>query len=265
MSLLDLFSLEGKVAVITGGTKMYGKSSSFALVEAGAKLYIASHSRETAEKTADELRAIGGEVRVIEYHQGDADSIRNLISSIANAEGRIDILVNAARVIPTGTPGWFQDEEGLDYAVKVNSAGMLYLTMLAGREMIAKRSGSIINFASMMGMVGVEKHNYDGAPGMDAGAYSHDYALNKSGIIVWTKHAAGYYGQYGVRVNCVSPGGMRSDRNVPAFRENYSRHTQLGRLAEADDIKGAVAFLASDASAYVTGVNIPVDGGYTCI
>jgi 2-deoxy-D-gluconate 3-dehydrogenase len=170
MGLIDLFSLEGKVAIITGGSKMYGKSCSAALAEAGAKLYIASHSPKDAEETADELRAAGGKAEVIEYHQDDAGSMLNLILKITRAEGRIDVLVNAARVIPSGEPGWFQEEEGLDFAVKVNSAGMLYLTMLTGKQMILQRSGSIISFASMMGMVGVEKHNYDGVPGLDAGA-----------------------------------------------------------------------------------------------
>ena len=265
MDVFELFSLKGKVAVITGGERMYGKSSSAALVEAGAKLYMACPFLDAAEEAARELRGMGGEVEAVQYFQDDADSVRGLITKVMEKEGRIDVFVNSARVLPKGGIGWLQDEEGLDWAVRVNSAGMLYATTLAGKEMIRQRSGSIISFASMMGLVGIEKHNYDGEPGMAEGAYSHDYALNKSGIIAWTRHAASYYGRYGVRVNCVCPGGLASDRTPPLFTENYSRHTQLGRLAENDDIKGAILFLASDASAYVTGLSIPVDGGYTCI
>jgi len=265
MGLMDLFSLEGKVAVITGGERMYGKSSSTALVEAGAKLYMACPFLDAAEETAEELRGLGGQVETLLYLQDDPESIRGLVSKVIEKEGRIDVFINAARVIPKGKAGWFQEEEGLDWAVKVNSTGMLYVTSLVGKEMISRKSGSIINFASMMGMIGIEKHNYDGEPALAESAYSHDYALNKSGIIAWTRHAASYYGRYGVRINCVCPGGLQSDRTPPLFSENYAKHTQLGRLANNDDIKGAIAFLASDASAYVTGLSIPIDGGYTCI
>lgn len=265
MNTTELFSLKGKVAVITGGERMYGKSCSIALTEAGAKLYMACPFLDAAEETALELRASGADVEVVQYFQDDADSIRRLVAHVVEKEGCIDVFVNACRVIPKGKTGWFQEEEGLDWSVKVNSAGMLYVTTLVGRQMIAQRSGSIISFASMMGLVGVEKHNYDGEPAMAEGAHSHDYALNKSGIIAWTRHAASYYGRYGVRVNTVCPGGVQSDRTPARFTENYSRHTQLGRLADNDDIKGPIIFLASDASAYLTGLSIPVDGGYTCI
>jgi NAD(P)-dependent dehydrogenase (short-subunit alcohol dehydrogenase family) len=265
MHTMDLFSLKGKVAVITGGERMYGKSCSVALTEAGAKLYMACPFLDAAEETASELWAAGARVEVVQFYQDNADSIRNLVEHVVEKEGRIDVFLNACRVIPKGGDGWFQEEQGLDWSVKVNSAGMLYVTSLVGKQMIAQKSGSIISFASMMGLVGVEKHNYDGEPGMDAGAHAHDYALNKSGIIAWTRHAASYYGRYGVRVNSVCPGGLQSDRTPPKFTENYSKHTQLGRLADSDDIKGLILFLASDASAYITGLSIPVDGGYTCI
>lgn len=265
MDTMELFSLKGKVAIITGGERMYGKSSSEALVDAGAKLYMACPFVEAAEETASELRSRGADVVVIKYCQDDPASIRNLIDTVVKEEGHIDVFVNACRVIPKGGVGWFQDEGGLDWSVKVNSAGFLYVTMLVGEQMIKQRSGSIISFASMMGMIGIEKHNYDGEPGMGDGAYGHDYAVNKSGIIAWTRHAASYYGQYGVRINNVCPGGLQSDRTPPLFMKNYSQHTQLGRLADSDDIKGPILFLASDASAYLTGLSIPVDGGYTNI
>ena len=161
--------------------------------------------------------------------------------------------------------GWYEHEEDLQAIMQCNAAGMMYVTNLVGEQMIKQKSGSIINFGSMMGMVGIEQHNYDGEPGMGDGAFSTNYPLNKSGIISFTRHAASYYGRYGVRMNCVSPGGLASDRTPPIFTKNYSEHTQLGRLANTDDIKGLILFLASDASAYITGQNVPVDGGYTCI
>lgn len=265
MNTLDLFSLKNKVALITGGERMYGKSASEALVDAGAKLYMACPFLDAAEQTAQELRARGGDVTSVQYFQDNPESIRNLVETIIKAEGHIDVLVNASRVIPQGGVGWFQEEKGLDWSVKVNSAGWMYVTMLVGEQMMRQKSGSIISFASMMGLVGIEKHNYDGEPGMGDGAYGHDYAVNKSGIIAWTRHAASYYGRFGVRVNTICPGGLKSDRTPELFSQNYSRHTQLGRLANTDDVKGPILFLASEASSYMTGLSIPVDGGYTCI
>ena len=265
MNTFDYFSLKGKVAVITGGERMYGKDCSEALVDGGAKLYMACPFVEPAEETAQELRELGGQVEVIHYNQEDPESIRNLVNTVIEKEGHIDIFINACRVIPKGPVGWYQEEEGIDWAVKVNSVGMLYVTQLVGEQMIKQQSGSIINFGSMMGLIGIEKHNYDGEGDMGDGAHGHDYALNKSGIIAWTRHAASYYGRYNVRINSLCPGGLASDRTPPLFSKNYSDHTQLGRLAKAGDVKGSVLFFASEASSYITGLSIPVDGGYTCI
>lgn len=265
MNTLELFSLKGKIALITGGRAMYGRSCSIALCDAGAKLYVASTNRKSAEAFAAELRENGAEAEVLEFYQQDPQSIRNLVQAIVEKEGRIDIFVNASRVIPKGGVGWFQEEEGLDWSVRVNSAGMLYLTTLVGERMILQKSGSMINFGSMMGLVGVEKHNYDGEGAMGDGAHAHDYALNKSAITAWTRHAASYYGRHGVRMNTLCPGGLASDRTPARFASNYAKHTQLGRLANNDDIKGPLLFLASDASAYITGLSIPVDGGYTVV
>ena len=262
---LDLFSLKGKTALITGGRVMYGKSCSIALVDAGAQVFLASHSLAPAREFAAGLTGRGGKVTVLPFQQEDPASIRQLVDSVIEAAGRIDVFVNASRVLAQGGSGWQQAAEGLAWSVKVNSAGLLYLNKLVGQQMIRQKSGSIINIGSMMGMIGVEKHNYDGEPVMAAGAHAHDYALNKSGLLAWTRHAASYYGRFGIRVNSLCPGGLTSDRTPPRFRQNYARHTQLGRLADEDDLKGPLLFLASEASAYLTGLSIPVDGGYTCI
>lgn len=266
MNTLEFFSLKGKVALITGGRVMYGKSCSIALVDAGAHLFLASHSVDAAYDTARELRERGGgPVEVVPFFQEDPRSIEQLVETVVSKVSRIDVFVNASRIIPRGGVGWFQEEEALEQSVRVNSAGLLYLNKLVGEQMIRQRSGSIINIGSMMGLIGVEKHNYDGEPEMAAGAHSHDYALNKSGLVSFTRHAASYYGRYGIRVNSLCPGGLKSDRTPRRFCENYAKHTQLGRLANEDDIKGPLLFLASDASSYLTGLSIPVDGGYTCI
>lgn len=263
---MELFSLKGKVALITGGRAMYGKGCTVALVDAGAKVYLASHSVESAREYVEELRERGGDVEAVAFDQCDVSTIDEMVRYVVEKEGRIDVFVHCSRIIPKGTGvGWFQDEEQLTADVNVNTAASLYMMSLVGEQMIRQRSGSIVTFGSMMGLIGIEKHNYDGEPGMGDGAYGHAYALSKSGLSAWVRHAASYYGRYGVRINAVCPGGLESDRTPPIFKENYSKHTQLGRLANGNDIKGPVLFLASDASAYLTGLSIPVDGGYTCI
>lgn len=282
MNTMDLFSLKGKVAVITGGERMYGKGCSLALTDAGAKLYMACPFVDAAEETANEIRANGHEVVVVKYDQTDPASIRHLVEFVIAEEGKIDVFVNACRILgrlDKSNPykevgpqpkcpedsGFYEKEEDVEAIMRVNAAGMMYVTNLVGEQMIEQKFGSIINFGSMMGMIGIEQHNYDGVPGMGNGAFSTNYSLNKSGIISWTRHAASYYGRYNVRVNSLCPGGLESDRTPVPFMEEYSKHTQLGRLANSDDIKGPMLFLASDASAYLTGLSIPVDGGYTCI
>lgn len=264
MSILQKFSLKGKVILITGGRQLYGKSSSIALAQAGATLYIATHSIEKIIPFIEELNKMGGIARAVEFDQEDPLSIKRMFEKLISSEGRIDVFVNASRVKPKSV-GWNQTEQDLEYSIRCNGAAFLYMNRLAGEQMIKQKSGSIILFGSMMGLIGVESHNYDGADEMKKGAYSHDYAIIKSGVNGWTRHAASYYGRYGIRVNTICPGGLETPEMNPFFVKNYSLHTQLGRLAEEEDIKGAVVFLASDASKYVTGTILPVDGGYVSI
>jgi NAD(P)-dependent dehydrogenase (short-subunit alcohol dehydrogenase family) len=120
--------------------------------------------------------------------------------------------------------------------------------------------GSIINIGSMMGLVGIEPLNYRGT---DMSGWYPDYAFHKGGMVNLTRFHASYYGTRGIRCNCIHPGGLESSGQPAAFVKNYNERTCLGRLANDTDLMGIVVFLASDASAYITGTNIPVDGGYT--
>lgn len=264
MNTMERFLLKNKVAIITGGESLYGRHSSYALCEAGAKLYMACPFLDKAQAVAAEMRGQGLDVTPVYYDQGSEDSIHNIVNEVMSKEGRIDILINAARV-PGGPGGWEQTEDGHQLSTKINSVGFLLITRLVGDIMIKQKSGIIINFASMMGVIGVEPRNYEGFPDMRTGNFSHDYFFNKSGIIAFTRQAASYYGRYGIRVNCLSPGGLRSERTPEAFVENYSKHTVLNRMANEEDIKGVVVFLASEASSYITGINLIMDGGYTAI
>ena len=268
MNTFDLFSMKGKNVLITGGRAMYGLGATLALADAGANIYLASHSIESAQQLVTELRETRGvKVTALAFDLDDIQSIESLVQSVIEDAGSIDAFVHCSRIIPKGGEGigWDQDPIQLEQNVRVNSAASLYLIQLVGAQMIRQGYGSMVVFGSMMGLIGVEKHNYDGNPGMLPGAYAPAYAVDKSGLTAWVRHAASYYGQYGVRINAVCPGGLQSDRTNPVFAEQYSKHTQLGRLANEHDIKGPILFLVSEASAYLTGLSIPVDGGYTCI
>jgi len=267
MDTLEMFSLKGKNVLITGGRAMYGKGATLALADAGANIYLASHSIESAQEFVEELKATKGvQVKAVAFDQSNIESIEKMVEYVAQDAGSIDVFVHCSRILPKSqAPGWAQDECALAENVAINSAASLYLLELVGKQMIAQKKGSMVVFGSMMGLIGVEKHNYDGNPQMVPGAHGHCYAVDKSGLTAWVRHAASYYGRYGVRINAVCPGGLQSERTNPVFAQEYSKHTQLGRLANGDDIKGPILFLASDASAYLTGLSIPVDGGYTCI
>ena len=257
--LPSLFSLKGRVALLTGGAGGYGQHCVKALAEAGASTYIASRNIDALEDVADSYRARGFTVVALQFDQGDEDSILALRDRVKKEEGHIDILVNnaVARVMKSG---WDDTPEAFDASMHVNATGLFVMTRAVGEVMIEQRSGSIINIGSMMGMVGLEHRNYDGT---DMSGWSPDYFFHKGGMINFTRFCASYFGRYNIRVNCVSPGGLLSDAHPEEFVRNYSQRTQLGRLGNEGDLVGSILFFASDASAYVTGTNLPVDGGYT--
>jgi len=142
--------------------------------------------------------------------------------------------------------------------MRVNGTGLILITRALGE--IMADGGSIINIGSIMGLVGLEPLNYSGT---DMDGWYPDYFFHKGGMANLTRFLASYYGPRGIRVNCVHPGGLQSSGHDEAFVKNYSERTCLGRLANDTDLMGIVVFLAADASVYVTGTNIPVDGGYT--
>ena len=258
MNVLDSFSLRGKVALATGGAGLYGRQIVAALAEAGAETYIASRNLSALEEVATVHHARGENVTALQYDQADEESILALRDEIVARCGRIDVLVNNAVARPMRR-GWDDDVARFDESMHINAAGIFAITRAVGKVMIERRSGSIINIASMMGMVGVENANYTGT---DMHGYYPDYFFHKGGMINFTRFCASYFGVHNVRINAISPGGYY-DRQPEPFVRQYSARTQLGRMANDSDLKGAIVFLASDASLYITGANIPVDGGYT--
>jgi NAD(P)-dependent dehydrogenase (short-subunit alcohol dehydrogenase family) len=255
----DLFRLDGRVALVTGGAGIYGVHITRALAEAGAHVVIASRNSVQCEEVAGALGEEGLKVSAAALDLGSCESIQTLCEQIVSEFGRLDILFNNAVARAGGDPSTVTEEDWVS-AMKVNSTGFFMSCKIFGEQMIEQRSGVIVNISSIYGVVGPNFNIYEGTD-LTSPA---NYAFAKGGMINFTRYAASYYGRFGIRVNCISPGGFQTDQ-PEIFIKNYSKQAPLGRMATDDDIKGAAVFLASDASAYITGHNLMVDGGWTAI
>ena len=257
MSVLEQFSLKDKVVVLTGGGGLYGRQLTVALAEAGARLVIASRNQERLGEIARVQVQRGYSVTCETLDQGEENSVLALRDKVLQQFGRVDGLVNNAMLRTMDGPEaplatW---EESL----RVNATGVVLMNRAFGQAMLPRQSGSIVNIGSRMGMVGPSLDFYEGT---HMNTPSPDYFFHKAGMINLTRYFAALFGSAGVRVNCVSPGGLFNHQREP-FLRRYNRRTMLGRMAGESDLGGAVVFLLGDASRYITGVNLPVDGGYT--
>lgn len=257
MLILETFSLKGKTALVTGGGGLYGRQIVQALAEAGARTYIASRNLAALEEVAAGHRKQGFDVRALPLDQTEETSIAAVRDAISGESGALHILVNNAVARPLDD-GYFSEAAALNESMRVNGTGLILVTRALGG--IMADGGSIINIGSIMGLVGVEPLNYRGT---DMNGWTPDYFFHKGGMANLTRFLASYYGPRGIRVNCLHPGGLLNEGHPDAFVKNYSERTCLGRLANERDMMGAIVFFASDASLYVTGANVPVDGGYT--
>ena len=259
MNTLEMFSLNGKVALVTGGAGLYGRQIVTALAEAGAKTYVASRNLKVLEKLAGEHRALGLDVTALQYDQAEEGSILKLRDEIKKRSGRIDVLVNNSVLRPM-KKGYRDDAATFAESMKVNATGLFIITRAFGDLMAEQGNGSIINIGSIQGMIGPDPFIYRGT---EMSGWYPDYFFHKGGVINFTRFIASYYGSRNIRCNCIGPGGFLTEKMPEAFVRQYSEKTFLGRLAKETDLMGIIVFLASDASAYITGTNIPVDGGYT--
>lgn len=262
MGILDRFSLTDRVALVTGGAgPLFGSSISRALAEAGATVIVASRSRETTEAFASGLRAEGYRARGMRLDITRPESIEALRREVLEEYGRLDILVNSA-LAREGHGGGFEEQTAEQWAVSAQGdmIGLFLLSKAFVPEMARQGRGSIINIASIYGIVSNDPTLYEGTEMRQPASYP----FVKGGMLQFTRYLAAYSGKSGVRVNCVSPGGYFNHQPEP-FVERYCRRVPLGRMMGHEDLQGAVVFLASDASAYVTGANLVVDGGWTCI
>lgn len=257
MTILEQFGLKGKVVVLTGGSGLYGRQLTTALAEAGAQLVIASRNQARLREVAEAETRRGYCVTAEGLDQGDEQSVLALRDKVVKQFGRVDGLVNNSVLRPMQSldapvSKW---EESL----RVNATGVFLMTRAFGEVMVERREGSIVNIGSMMGMAGPSLEFYEGT---HMGTPPPDYFFHKGGMINLTRYFASVYGVAGVRVNCLSPGGLFNHQAEP-FLSRYNRRTMLGRMAGERDLGGAVVFLLSEASRYITGVNLPVDRGYT--
>lgn len=254
----EMFSLKGKIAVISGGDGLLGSKIALALGKAGAKLYIASNNEAGLQRTAGLLSEQEIPVTALPLDLGDEQSILNFKQEVIRREGKADILVNNANV--KMMKGWQDQAALLAESLRINAAGLFMITRAFGDEMALAGKGSIINIGSINGARAANPKLYEGT---GVPAFLPDYYYHKAGVLNFTRVTASYYGRSGVRCNCISPSGLKNDSTPEAFEQYYSDRSLLGRMATPDDILGAVVFLASDASLYITGINLPVDGGCT--
>ena len=250
------FSLAGKIILLTGGAGLYGRGLAAQIAEAGATLILASRNVEALEKVVAEERALGRTVHARPLDQADEASVFRLRDSLLGEFGHLDGLVNNA----VSRPMKSAKAPLADWAasMQTNATGLFAITRAFGEVMAARGTGSIVNIGSIQGMVGPDFTLYEGL-NMDA---IPDYFFHKGGMMNLTRYFAAYYGPRGLRVNCLAPGGYYNGQH-PTFVERYSKATFLRRMADDRDLGGPVIFLLGDASRYVTGVNLPVDGGYT--
>lgn len=251
----NIFSCANKVAIVTGGCGLLGEEIVDGLNDFGATVYIADTHKDKAEKAARK-----SEAGYIYLDITSEDSIEKAAANILAEHGKIDILVNSAypRTKDWGLKFEQVQFESLKKNLSDHLGGYFKCCQTVAEQMKLQKSGSIINLASIYGVVGPDFSIYDGTEMTMPAAYS----AIKGGIITFTKYLATYYGKYNVRANTISPGGI-FDNQKPAFVENYSKKTPLGRMGLPNEIVGAVIFLASEASSYVTGQNLIVDGGWT--
>lgn len=260
MGVLDKFSLEGRVALVSGGAgPLFGSSISEALAEAGATLITASRSLERNEQFAEGLKSKGYKAHAMQLDVTETESIAALQAKVEEQFGSIDVLVNSAVV---GRGGGFEEQtpEAWQYSAQGNMVGLFTMCKVFVSGMVEKGKGSIINISSIYGVVANDPTIYVGTDMKQP----PDYTYVKGGMINFTRYIANFFGKQGVRANCICPGGYMAEQISP-FYENYTERCPMGRLLDNEDIKGAVVYLASDASVYVTGTELMVDGGWTSL
>ncbi len=242
-------SLEGKVAIVTGGSRGIGRAVAVALAREGATVAVCSRNIEASKETADQISSEGGRAKAYQLDVTDSESVSRLVSDVLGDSGRIDILVNNAGVTSDNLLVRMKEEEW-DKVVNTNLKGTFNCTKAVARTMLKQRGGKIVNIASVVGVIG--------------NAGQANYCAAKAGIIGFTKSIARELASRNITVNCVAPGLILSamtDSLPDTTKEELLRLIPLGRMGKPEDVAEVVKFLASPASDYITGEVIRSDGG----
>ncbi len=265
---MEIFNLRNKTAIVTGALGLIGKEHCRALSEAGANVIVTDIDENKCSEFAETLPT---ESTGIEVDVTNKESIKELRDKILKRFGHIDILVNNAAINdmfenPKAASEQSKFEnyplELWQKSVDVNLTGVFLCSQILGFEMAKQKNGSIINVASTYGITAPDQSLYIKEDGSQSFYKPPAYSATKGAVIMFTRYLAAYWGKEGVRVNTLTPGGVENNQDE-FFINKYSAKTQLGRMAKPNDYKGALIFLASDASSYMTGANLVVDGGWT--
>ncbi len=268
--IFRLFDLTGRVALVTGGAGLLGEQFCRTLAAAGAAVAVVDLRAQGAARVAEAIRAAGGQAHPYPVDITDPAAVRAGVDDMVARWGRLDILVNSAALDPkvsaegqVQASGAFEDFplEMWRQALEVNLTGMFLVTQAAVRPMKAQGKGSIINLCSTYGLVGPDQRIYQ-QPGRPPQYKPVYYTVTKAAVLGFTRYLATYYAGTHIRVNALTPGGVYNQQDE-AFVRQYSARTVLGRMARKEEMNGALLFLASDASSYMTGANLVVDGGWT--
>jgi NAD(P)-dependent dehydrogenase (short-subunit alcohol dehydrogenase family) len=251
MTKLVDFSLKGKVALITGGSRGIGRAIALAFAENGADIAVSARNLPDLEVVAAEIEASGQKCLPIVAHVGKVDESKALLEKVKKQYGRIDILVNNAGTNPYNGPLIDTEEWAWDITVNVNLKGPFLLSLMVAKMMREQGGGNIINMSSVAGI---------------KPSRLYIYSITKAAIIKMTEAMARDFGQYNIRVNAIAPGVIMTRFSeflwkTPEAGENVKKHNSLSMIGKPEDVAGAALYLASDASRYVTGATIVVDGG----
>jgi 2-deoxy-D-gluconate 3-dehydrogenase len=272
-NIFEKFNLKGRVAIVTGGAGLLGSEFCRTLAEAGAAVVVADLAAGPARTVAESLTQSGFRAIPFPLNVTDPVACAALVEMTLKEFGRLDVLVNSAALDPKFDaealakgvpPGRFEDYplDQWNAALNVNLTGLFLVTQACVKPMLEQGGrGSIINICSTYGLNGPDQRIYI-KNGRRVAFKPVYYTVTKAGVLGFTKYLAAYYQGMEIRVNALTPGGVFNDHDE-TFVANYSAKTILGRMAHKDEMNGALLFLASDASSYMTGDNLVVDGGWT--
>ena len=256
VSVLDLFRLDGEVAIVTGGAQGLGEQMCIGLAEAGASVVVADLNLEKAQKVVEHLRTLGVSALAVKVDVTKKAEVEAMVQKTVEHFGKVDVLVACA-----GVGQWMKaedmPEEDWKRVLDINLNGVFFACQAAGRAMIKRRKGSIITISSMSGII------------VNTPQAQAHYNASKAAVIMLTKSLAAEWAPYNVRVNTIAPGYMETQlvadllKQCPEYGELWRKLTPMGRLGRPEEIKGPCVFLASPASSYLTGSVLVMDGGYT--